>query len=129
MIPVITSALGLVVAVLILVLIRRDHLEASVGVVWIIVAAGFCLLGFAPYMIDSLARLLNVSHAPSLAFSLALGAITLKLVYDDVRRSENQMRLKRTLQRLAMLETRLAEIEGANSTTTGDEKAAQDETS
>lgn len=129
MIPVITSALGLVVAVLILVLIRRDHLEAGIGVVWIIVAAGFCLLGFAPYLIDALARRLNVAHAPSLAFSLALAAITLKLVYDDVRRSENQVRLKRTLQRLAMLEARLDEIESRNLKTTGDENAMQDEAS
>ena len=91
MIPIITSVIGLTVAALILVLIRRDQLEASAGVAWILVAAGFCLLGFAPFLVDSLARLLNVAHAPSLAFSLALGAITLKLVYDDVQRSKSHI--------------------------------------
>ena len=115
MIPIITSIIGVTISGLILLLIRRDQLEASVGVAWILVAAGFCLLGFAPFLVDSLARLLNVAHAPSLAFSLALGAITLKLVYDDVQRSKSQITNKRLVQRLAILETRLRELEGSTS--------------
>lgn len=112
MIPIITSLIGVTVSGLILLLIRRDQLEASVGVAWILVAVGFCLLGFAPFLVDSLARLLNVAHAPSLAFSLALGAITLKLVYDDVQRSKSQITSKRMVQRLAMLEAQLRQIQG-----------------
>ena len=112
MIPIITSVIGLTIAALILLLIRRDQLEASVGVAWILIAAGFCLLGFAPFLVDSLARLLNVAHAPSLAFSLALGAITLKLVYDDVQRSKARITNKRMVQRLAILEARLRQLEG-----------------
>ena len=112
MIPIITSLIGVTVSGLILLLIRRDHLEASVGVAWILVAVGFCLLGFAPFLVASLARLLNVAHAPSLAFSLALGAITLKLVYDDVQRSKSQITSKRMVQRLAMLEAQLRQLQG-----------------
>lgn len=112
MIPILTSLIGVTVSGLILLLIRRDQLEASVGVAWILVAAGFCLLGFAPFLVDSLARLLNVAHAPSLAFSLALGAITLKLVYDDVQRSKFQITSKRMVQRVAILEARLRQLEG-----------------
>lgn len=126
MIPIITSVIGLTVAALILLLIRRDQLEASVGVAWIIVAAGFCLLGFAPFLVDSLARLLNVAHAPSLAFSLALGAITLKLVYDDVQRSKSRITSKRMVQRLAMLEARLRQLEGDASSNTEKDTAEQD---
>ena len=125
MIPIITSIIGVTVSALILMLIRRDQLEASVGVAWILVAAGFCLLGFAPFLVDSLARLLNVAHAPSLAFSLALGAVTLKLVYDDVQRSKSQITNKRLVQRLAILETRLRELEGSASSDIG--KDAQDQ--
>ena len=111
MIPIVTSIIGVTVSGLILMLIRRDQLEASVGVAWIFVAAGFCLLGFAPFLVDSLAQFLNVAHAPSLAFSMALGAITLKLVYDDVQRSTSQITNKRLVQRLAILETRLRQLE------------------
>jgi hypothetical protein len=125
MIPIITSIIGVTVSALILMLIRRDQLEASVGVAWILVAAGFCLLGFAPFLVDSLARLLNVAHAPSLAFSLALGAITLKLVYDDVQRSKSQITNKRLVQRLAILETRLRQLEG--NTSSDLEKDANDQ--
>ena len=126
MIPIITSIIGVTVSALILMLIRRDQLEASVGVAWILVAAGFCLLGFAPFLVDSLARLLNVAHAPSLAFSLALGAITLKLVYDDVQRSKSQITNKRLVQRLAILETRLRELEGGASNDIGKDAHDQD---
>lgn len=126
MIPIITSVIGLIVAALIVLLIRRDQLEASVGVAWILVAAGFCLLGFAPLLVDSLARLLNVAHAPSLAFSLALGAITLKLVYDDVQRSKSHITGKRMVQRLAMLEARLRQLEGNASSNSEKDTADQD---
>ena len=112
MIPIITSLIGASISGLILLLIRRDQLEASVGVAWIFVAVGFCLLGFAPFLFDSLARLLNVAYAPSLAFSLALGAITLKLVYDDVQRSKSQITSKRMVQKLAMLEAQLRQLQG-----------------
>jgi hypothetical protein len=126
MIPIITSIIGVTVSALILMLIRRDQLEASVGVAWILVAAGFCLLGFAPFLVDSLARLLNVAHAPSLAFSLALGAITLKLVYDDVQRSKSQITNKRLVQRLAILETRLRELEDSASSDLRNDAKDQD---
>ena len=126
MIPIITSIIGVTVSALILMLIRRDQLEASVGVAWILVAAGFCLLGFAPFLVDSLARLLNVAHAPSLAFSLALGAITLKLVYDDVQRSKAQITSKRLVQRIAILETRLRQLEGNTSNDLGKDANDQD---
>ena len=126
MIPIITSIIGVTVSGLILLLIRRDQLEAGVGVAWIIVAAGFCLLGFAPFLVDSLARLLNVAHAPSLAFSLALGAITLKLVYDDVQRSKSQITNKRLVQRLAILETRLRELEDSASSDLRNDAKDQD---
>ena len=122
----ITSVMGLIIAALILLLIRRDQLEASVGVAWILVAAGFGLLGFAPFLVDSLARLLNVVHAPSLAFSLALGAVTLKLVYDDVQRSKTHITNKRIVQRLAMLEARLRQLEGDPSSNTEKDTADQD---
>lgn len=112
MIPVITSFLGLTVAGLILMLIRRDQLEASLGVAWMLVATGFCFLGFAPSVVDSVADTLGVANPPSLAFSLALGAITLKLVYDDVQRSKSQITNKRLVQRLAILEARLSQLEG-----------------
>ena len=104
MIPLFTAILGLIVALVIFRLVRRDQLEALSGIAWISVAAGFCFLGFAPTAFDTLAGRLGVAHPPSLAFSIALGLITLKLVYDDVQRSQTNLRLKRTVQRLAMLE-------------------------
>ena len=119
MIPLITSIVGIVVAASILWLIRRDVLEIGLGLAWMLVAGGFCLLGFAPFLVDSLANHLGISHAPSLAFTLALGLITLKLVHDDVRQSKQRVQLKRTIQRLAMLEAELERYKNAHNPTAG----------
>ena len=123
MIPIITSIIGVTVSALILMLIRRS-LSVSVGVAgyW---SRRFLPFGIAP-LVDSLARLLNVAHAPTLAFSLALGTITLKLVYDDVQRSKSQITTKRLVQRLAILETRLRELEGSASSDIGKDVQNQD---
>ena len=116
MIPLFTAILGLIVALVIIRLIRSDQLEALSGMAWISVAVGFCFLGFAPTAFDSLANHLGIAHPPSLAFSIALGLITLKLVYDDVRRSQANLRLKRTVQRLAMLEADLEQLRSHHQT-------------
>ena len=118
MIPLFTAVLGLIVALIIIRLIRSDQLEALSGIAWIVVAMGFCFLGFAPSAFDSLANHLGIAHSPSLAFSIALGFITLKLVYDDTKRSHTNLRLKRTVQRLAMLEADLEELRSIHLTAT-----------
>ena len=118
MIPAFTATLGVVVALVIVKLIRKDQLEARPGMAWITLAIGFCFLGFAPTAFDSLATRLGVAHSPSLTFSIALGLITLKLVYDDVQRSQTNLRLKRTVQRLAMLEADLEELSSGHSVAT-----------
>ena len=56
MISGITGCIGVLVASTIVLLIRRDQMQISRAIIWLVIAAGFCLLGFAPKVFDQLAH-------------------------------------------------------------------------
>ena len=61
MISIVTGVIGILAAVVIIVLMRRDNLHAQHGLGWIIVALGFAFLGFSPGVIDSVAKQFGVA--------------------------------------------------------------------
>ena len=62
MFSIVTGIIGLLVAVIIIILMRRDHLHAQHGLGWIIVALGFALLGFSPEIIDRVAQNFGIAR-------------------------------------------------------------------
>lgn len=120
-----TSLLGLGLAALIFVLLRRDHLYIHHGLFWIVVAALGALLGLWPGLIDSAARLVGISYAPA---ALLLGAVVvlfIKALYADMMQTRLERQLRRLNQRIAMLELGKAQsvVEGGAS----DEPSLSDE--
>ena len=116
MIPLVTSAIGLAVAAVIILLIRTDRLHVTHGIGWLAAAFVMAGLGFAPSIFDSIAVRLGITYAPSLAFTLGFGLIVIKLLIDDIERSRLKMRLTRMVQRMAILENELRRAKKANST-------------
>ena len=110
MFSLITGIIGLVVAVAILVLMRRDRLHVQHGLGWILVAIGFALLGFSPGVIDQLAVALGIGYPPVLGLTLAIGILVVKVLFMDIERSRVEIRNQRLVQRVAMLETDLNEM-------------------
>lgn len=99
-----TSLLGLGLAALIFVLLRRDHLYIYHGLFWIVVAALGALLGLWPGLIDRVALLVGISYAPA---ALLLGAVVvlfIKALYADMMQTRLERQLRRLNQRIAMLE-------------------------
>ena len=99
-----TSLIGLGLAALILVLLRRDHLYIHHGLFWIVVAALGALLGLWPGLIDRVAQLVGISYAPA---ALLLGAVVVlffKALYADMMQTRLERQLRRLNQRVAMLE-------------------------
>jgi len=99
-----TSLLGLGLAALIFVLLRRDHLYIHHGLFWIVVAALGALLGLWPGLIDRVAQLVGISYAPA---ALLLGAVVvlfIKALYADMMQTRLERQLRRLNQRVAMLE-------------------------
>ena len=111
MVSVLTGLMGLVVAILILFLIRRDRLHVSYGALWVAVALGFALLGFVPSVFDRLAHFLGVGYPPVLGLSVAIILLVIKLLMMDIEHSQARVRQQRLAQRLSFLEEALLALQ------------------
>jgi hypothetical protein len=107
MVSIFTGTIGLLVAGLIILLMRKDRLHVTHGMGWILVAAGFALLGFAPGIIDQVAIYFGVSYPPVLALTLCIAVLVIKILLMDIERSRIEIRNQRLVQRVAMLEADL----------------------
>lgn len=102
-----SAALGVVIAVGILWLVRRDRMHGGYALWWLLVAIGALLIGFFPTTVDWAAGKLGVHYPPMLLVLAALAAIVLKLAATDIDATLRERRLRRLLQKVAILELEL----------------------
>lgn len=107
MVSIVTGTIGLLVALVIVVLMRKDNLHARFGLGWITVALGFALLGFSPRIIDQAAQYFGVAYPPILALTIGIALLVIKILLMDIDRSRIEVRNQRLVQRVAMLEADL----------------------
>lgn len=99
-----TALLGLGLAVVIMWLLRRDHLHAGHGLFWLVVAALAALLGVWPGLIDRLAVIAGISYPPALLFLAAAMVLLIKALHADILNTRVEREVRRLNQRLALLE-------------------------
>ena len=99
-----TTLLGAGLAVLILYLIRRDHLYLMHGLFWVLVAALAAVLGAWPGLIDRLASVAGISYPPALLLLLASVVLFIKALHSDMVNTRIERDVRRLNQRLALLE-------------------------
>lgn len=99
-----TALLGLGLAVVILWLLRRDHLHVIHGLFWLVVAALAALLGVWPGLIDQLARLAGIAYPPALLFLGAAIVLLVKALHADILNTRVEREVRRLNQRLALFE-------------------------
>jgi len=102
-----TAVMAVLVAGIILFLVRRDHMLGPYAVWWIIAATGVAALGLFPRFFDGIAASLGVSYPPILFVVAALGLLLVKVLTMDLERSRQERKLRRLIQRVAMLEALL----------------------
>lgn len=107
----ITSSLGLSIAVFIIWLIRKDHLHVRYALGWIIIGIMSTALGFFPHLIDIASTHLNIGYPPILAVVIAISIILLKMLLMDVERSRQTRDIIRLNQRIGILEARLHTVQ------------------
>jgi hypothetical protein len=100
-------ALGVVLALGILWLVRRDHLHGGYALWWLLIALGALVVGFFPETVDWVGVRLGVAYPPMLLAMVAIIAILLKLLGVDVDGTRRERRLRRLLQKVAILEMEL----------------------
>lgn len=104
-----TALMGIGLAVLILYLIRRDHLYLMHGLFWVAVAFAAAVLGAWPGLIDQLAHVLGISYPPTLLLLLANIVLVIKALHSDMINTRIERDVRRLNQRLALME---ADAEG-----------------
>ena len=107
-----SMAMGVTIALIILFLVRRDHLHGPYAVWWIGAALTIALLGFFPRFFDYIAVYFGVSYPPILAIVLGFGMLLVKILTMDLERSRQERLIRRLAQRLAILEAQAAAPEG-----------------
>lgn len=109
-----SMAIGLILAVIILFLVRRGHLHGPYAIWWIGAAATVAILGFFPRLFDIMAVKLGVSYPPILAVVLGFSLLLVKILTMDLERSRQERVIRRLAQRLAMLEAQAPETSAEN---------------
>ncbi len=106
-----TSLLGLGLAMVIMLLLRRDHIYILHGLFWIVVAGLAALLGFWPGLIDKVASWVGISYPPA---ALLLGAVLVlfvKALYADITQTQLERQLRRLNQRIALMDSQAGKPE------------------
>lgn len=106
----VSGFIGFAAAIAIFVLIRKDHLHVRLGLWWVMVALAFLFLGVFPTLFDALARMLGIASGPVLALTIGLSLLMIKVLTQDIARSNNEARIIRLVQRVAMLEADLERL-------------------
>lgn len=112
MVALTTSIIGIITAITILILIRKDHLHVRFGLLWVSAAIVFAFLGLFPALFDSFAKYLGIAYPPILALTVAVIVLVLKILVMDLERSRNVIRMQRLVQRIGLLESDLREMQG-----------------
>lgn len=99
-----TGLLGVGLAIVILYLIRRDHLYLMHGLFWVAVAIVAAILGAWHGLIDQLARWSGIQYPPALLLLLACMVLFIKALHADMVNTRIERDVRRLNQRLAMLE-------------------------
>jgi len=111
LVSLVSGIIGIATAITIIVLIRRDHLHVRYGLWWMGAAAVFALLGLFPSIVDRIAHYLGIAYPPVLALTLGLVALVLKILVVDIERSRNAIKMQRLVQRVALLEAELRDLQ------------------
>jgi len=104
---IVIGLIGLTAATSIFWLVRRDQLHVNHALGWIIVAGLFAALGLAPTVVDYVALRLGIAYPPTLALSLGIVILTVKILLMDIERSRSEVALHRITQKLAILEAKI----------------------
>lgn len=102
-----TAALGLCGAAAIVVLVRRNVLYTRYVLWWMLVAAIIVVVGLFPRVSDLAAHFLGIGYPPALVFAAAIVFLLVKILLMDMDRSDQELRIRRLTQRLAILQQRL----------------------
>jgi hypothetical protein len=116
-----TAIIGLMIALVIFFLIRRDILHVKRSLWWIGVAVLIIIMGFFPLSIAQFGVLLGVNYPPILILTIGMGFILIKILSMDLERSRHERMLRRLTQKIAIIESFQKEAKAVEKNVMGSE--------
>lgn len=110
---IVSSLIGLVLAIAIYCLVRRDHLAPRQALRWIFVATLVLVLGTFPILIDWVGHAVGISYPPIIPVIVGIGVALIKILLMDIQQNKAQITQERMIQKLAMLEADIESIKGS----------------
>jgi len=107
---IVSSIIGIAIAIAIYWLVRRDHLTPKQALRWIFVAFMVLVLGVFPSIIDHMGNTVGIAYPPIIPIIIGLGGAMIKILLMDIERNKTDIIQQRIIQKLAMLETELETI-------------------
>jgi hypothetical protein len=102
-----TATLGIVTVAAIFFLIRKHSLYVRYTVWWVVVSIGVLVFSIFPQLADKIVKFLGINYAPTLFLFCAILMLFLKTLLMDIDRSKQEVKIRRLVQRLAILEAGL----------------------
>ncbi len=105
-----TGVIGAVIFLIILLLVRRGKLQEKYSLTWFAIGITVAVLGIFPVILDKTAKFTGVSYAPALLFVIAVGVLLIQSLYLFIFASQNEVRIKKLLQDVAVLNKLVEEL-------------------
>jgi hypothetical protein len=104
----VAAVLGVGLAIVILTLVRRDHIHLRQGLFWIAVAVGSLVFGIWPGLLDLLGQAVGIAYSPALLFLVAIVVLVLRALFTDIALTQLRRDLRRLNPRIALAESAAA---------------------
>jgi hypothetical protein len=102
----VVAVLGIGLALTILTLIRRDHIQLRQGLFWTTVAIASLVFGIWPGLIDNLSQAVGIAYSPALLFLAAIVMLVLRALFTDIALTQIKRDVRRLNQRIALSDSR-----------------------
>ena len=102
-----TAFLGIATVLVIFYLIRRNAIYIKYTFWWLGTSAAILLFSLFPQLSDVIVQAIDISYPPALLFFCAILLLFMKILLMDIERSKQEIRLRRLVQRLAIIEAQL----------------------
>jgi hypothetical protein len=107
---IVSSVIGLVIASVIFLLVRKDHLLPGQAFRWFVIALAVAIIGLYPKIVDHIGIFLGIAYPPIIPLIIAIGAALIKILLMDIQYNRMQVTQDRIVQKLAMLEAELKQL-------------------
>ncbi|WP_419569487.1 DUF2304 domain-containing protein [Rheinheimera sp.] len=109
----VAALIGVSVSAFIFYLVRKDHLVTKDGLIWLLLSLFILLLSLFTNIVDKVGFGLGISYPPILLVLVGMAGILIKLVLNDVEKTQIKADLERLLQHNALLEAEITALRHA----------------